>query len=314
MPVLNEYRYLSANGITNVYTREFSPEGVPRGIVQICHGLAEHISRYDDFARFLCSNGFLVTGNDHLGHGKTAEENGDFGFFSEVRGWDMVVYDVRKLTNIISMRYPGIPVFLLGHSMGSFLARTYMIRYNTGISGIILSGTGEQPPPVLSAGISLANLEEKRYGPRYHSKAVSGFMADLRSYTEPEAGVYDWVTRDQAVVEAYIADELTGHSSTVSMLRDMLKGMRFNSLERNLDKINKGIPVYMFSGDRDPVGLYGRGVTKVYDLFLSAGMRDVTMKLYPEGRHEMLNELNKGEVYADVYNWIESKMKAVRAR
>ena len=314
MTALNEYTYLSANGKSNIYTRELSPQDAPRGIIQICHGLAEHIVRYDEFAEFLCSHGFLVAGNDHLGHGRTAMESGDFGFISEFRGWDMAVYDVRKLTELLSGRYPDVPVFLFGHSMGSFLARTYMIRYKTGLDGVMLSGTGHQPRPLLNAGLSIVRVEEKMRGSRYHSKPITKITSDFRNRPEWEGGRHDWVTRDKSVADAYSKDELSGHNPTISMMRDIFWGMKYNSQGKNLKKMNKDVPVYMFSGERDPIGMYGRGVMKTYELFLSVGMKDVTMKLYPEGRHEMLNELNKDEVYADVHNWIESKMKAAREK
>jgi len=311
MPVLNEYTYMSANGRTPIYARELVPDEAPRAVLQISHGLSEHIGRYDEFARFLCSYGFVVAGNDHLGHGRTAVEE-DYGFFSEYRGWDMAVHDVRTMTERLQEKYAGLPTFLLGHSMGSFLLRTYMIRHSDAqLAGVLLSGTGQPSDSLLNTGISLANLEIKRNGAKARSRQVSQFMESMRRSDPPLEKPADWISRDPEMVDAFISDPLSRRGSTVSMLRDMMVGMRFNSRTDNLKKMNRDLPVFFFSGDRDPVGLNGQGVIRIYTRFVSAGMKDVTMKLYPEGRHEMLNEINRTEVYADVLGWLESKMRTV---
>jgi len=299
-----ENMYLQSAGGGKIYCRVWEPDGAPRAILQIVHGIAEHVDRYDGFARFLNSKGILVVADDHMGHGKSIGEGDTQGFFRG--GWDAAVTDSRQLQETVMKAYPNVPCFLLGHSMGSFMARTMLFRYpDSGIRGAIISGTGWQPAVMLKAGLALCRREEKRYGERSTSAALNQVV--FGSYNKkfrPNRTDYDWLCTDEAVVDRYIEDPLCGFDATIGLARDMLTGISLIERKENLARMNKELPVWFFSGDRDPVGNMGKGVRQSAEAFRKAGMKHVSVTLYC-GRHEMLNEQNKEQVYADVLRWIE---------
>ncbi|MEG1731213.1 MAG: alpha/beta hydrolase [Oscillospiraceae bacterium] len=308
MPLLNEFSFTSCNCKDNIYVREWLPDGAPIGVVQICHGVAEHITRYDEFAKFLASKGFVVAGNDHLGHGKSISKPENIGYFGEHGGWELVVGDVRKLYERLREQYSKLPIFLFGHSMGSFLARTYIIRYHDGPNGVILSGTGQQAKPIVSAGIAFANREVRKKGADFHSETLNKLaFGSYNKRIKPSRTDWDWLTRDETILQKYIDDPLCGFIPTSGLFRDMFTGVKYISSAKNLERMNRDLPVYFMSGDGDPVGDYGKGVLRAYNGFLNAGLSDVTLKLYHEGRHELLSEPNREEVYADVLNWLNAK-------
>lgn len=303
-----EFFYPSSDGLRRCYAKEWLPEGRPRAVVQIVHGVAEYMGRYDAFASWLAGHGFLVAGEDHLGHGKTVDD-GKFGYFGPKNGWELVVKDVRRLRELEGEKYPETPYFILGHSMGSFLTRTYLIKYPGTVKGAILSGTGQEPALTVAGGKLLAGLACRTKGPDAHSQLV--YDLSLGAYNrqfEPARTRTDWLTRDEAVVDSYEVDPFCSFQPTVGMFRDMLGGLQYIADRKNLKKMYKTTPVYFFSGDRDPVGQNGKGVQKVAGMFREAGCTDVTVKLYPGGRHEMLNEINKQEVYQDILSWMEGKL------
>lgn len=314
MPILNEFSFGSCDCKSTIYVREWLPDTAPIGVVQICHGVAEHISRYDAFARFLAEHGFVVAGNDHLGHGKSVADVEKQGYFGEHGGWELVVGDIRKLYERLREQYFSLPIFLFGHSMGSFLARTYIIRYHDGPDGVILSGTGQQSPLLLATGLTTANAVIRRHGAQHKSKLLNdlSFMGYNSRY-KPNRTEFDWLTRDEAVVDAYIADPDCGYVCSAGLFRDMMTGIKYISSAKNLHRMNKDLPIYFIAGDDDPVGEYGKGVLRAYNGFLKAGLSDVTLKLYHGARHEILNEISRDEVYADVLNWLEAKRSAKQA-
>ncbi len=309
MPSFTDYTFLSSNGKTNIRVRRCTPDGVIRGIVQIAHGVAEHVERYDAFAAFLANNGFLVVANDHLGHGKSVNDDSELGFFAEHGGWELVVGDMRKLYEATHAEFPELPYFLFGHSMGSFLTRTYLIKYRSGIAGAVISGTGQNPAPIVAGGKLLGNLECRRHGAKFKSEKLNQLaFGNYNDCFEVRRTVNDWLSRDNAAVDKYIEDPLCGFIPSAGLFRDMMGGIQFIGSARNIHRMNPDLPVFFISGDMDPVGENGKGVMRVYHAFLKAGMTDVTMKLYHECRHELLNELNKEEVMRDVLDWIESKL------
>ena len=311
MPTFTDETLRSGDGKTQLRVRKCVPESGPRAVVQIAHGIAEHVGRYDDFAAFLAKNGFAVVGNDHLGHGMSAKSKEELGFFAEKDGWETVVGDMRKVYERFSAEYPGLPYFLFGHSMGSFLSRTYLIKYPDGLAGAILSGTGQQPGIIVYAGRGMGRREIKKHGPRYKSPLLNAMaFGSYNQRFEPKRTVSDWLSRDPGAVDKFRSDPLCGFVPSAALFTDMMNGIGFNQKRENLSKMKKDLPVYFMSGDADPVGAYGKGVKKAFESFRKAGMTDVSLRLYPEGRHEMLNELNRNEVFQDILNWLNSKLQS----
>ena len=303
-----ESTFLSSDGHTQLYCKEYLPDREATGIVQIVHGLGEHVGRYDAFASFLADNGYIVAAHDQLGHGRSAADSNSFGCLSDKDGWDKATKDIRSFHDMISSKYPGKPYFILGHSMGSFLVRTYMIRFRDGLDGVVLSGTGQQKQLLISGEKLLTSLEARRRGARY--KSVKMNKLAFGSYNDKFDGVrtsFDWISRDESVVDSFVADPLCSFVPSAGLMRDMMAGIDFISRPKNVSRMKKALPVLFVSGDCDPVGENGRGVIRAYKSFLKAGMTDVTMKLYHGARHEVLNEINKAEVYQDILTWLNGK-------
>lgn len=308
MSTRREFSYPSSDGIHMIRAYEWLPDGPVRGVVQIVHGISEHMGRYDHVAGFLSGHGFGVCGEDHLGHGKTA--NGEhYGFFAPKNGWELVTRDVRRLRELEGEKYPGVPYVMLGHSMGSFLTRTYLIRWPGTLDGAVLSGTGQEAAPLIAFGKAVSGGMAALKGPDYHSPLVHDLsLGTYNKAFRPNRTPSDWLSRDETAVDAYRADPMCAFMPTVSMFRDMMGGLQFIAGRKNLDRMDRATPVYIFSGDQDPVGAQGRGVKKVEKMFRDTGCGDVTVKLYPGGRHEMFNETNKQEVLEDLLGWLEEKI------
>ena len=303
-----EFKFLSENKKNSIYAKEWLPDCPPRGILQIAHGISEHIGRYNEFARFVSHKlGFVVVGNDYLGHGRTLTDNDVQGYFDHKDGWNIVTADLHRLYKIESRKYPGLPYFLLGHSMGSFLVQTFMADYDcTGLDGVILSATGQPPRRLLRGALALVRSEKRILGPSYRTHRAVG--RDLRG-NFPHLGIFSgWITSDRAKVEEYFSDPLRVPSPTFGLLEDMFEGMLYVSDKNTLKKMPKSLPVYFFSGNRDPVGEYGKGVFRIYERFLELGCSDLYLKIY-RGRHEMLNELCRDAVCTDVCKWIDGQIK-----
>lgn len=311
MVKFSNFTFLSSDGGHSCYAALWQPEGeTPRGVVQIVHGVAEHMGRYDRFARFLAEHCWAVCGEDHLGHGETGSQDGKFGYFGPEDGWELVTRDVRQLRLLMGERFPGAPYFLLGHSMGSFLTRTYLCRYPGTVDGAVLSGTGQESALLVGAGKVLAGLIARLREPEAVSPLVNELS--LGAYNKkfrPNRTSADWISRDEKVVDAYLRDPWCTFTPTVGMFRDMLGGLQYIASDRALSQMDPDTPVYLFSGDQDPVGACGKGVRKVYGYFQRHGTKDLTIKLYPGGRHEMLNELNREEVYGDVLSWLDGHVE-----
>lgn len=309
MPSFQDFYFQSSTGRTSIHALKCVPDGKPRAVVQIAHGIAEHIDRYRPFMEFLADNGFVAAGNDHLGHGKSIRVPEEQGFFAEKDGWWRVVDDMDKLHDIMSNEYPELPYVLFGHSMGSFLTRTYLIKHPDKYDGVILSGTGHQSPALVLGGNAAASIMAKLNGAmgdgaKLDSLAFGSYLSKI----ENPRTKFDWLSRDAEQVDKYIADPLCGFVGKIGLYRDMMQGIKFITDKKNIAQMNKEKPVYFMSGDGDPVGDYGKGVERAYKAFCDAGLHDVFMRLYPGGRHEMLNETNKEQVYQDILNWLNEKI------
>jgi alpha-beta hydrolase superfamily lysophospholipase len=306
-----DFSFVSDNGKDNIYLCEWIPDGEPKGIVQIAHGVGEHIGRYAPFAAFLNENGFVVAGNDHLGHKRSIKDDADYLYFADSGGWNHVVADMKTVHDLTAERHPGLPYFMFGHSMGSFLLWTYLIKYCEPLCGAVLSATSYTKPLLLYAGRMLAGLIITAKGAHGHSKLLYDIaFGNYNKAFAPNRTPYDWLSTDEKIVDAYAADKHCGGIPTNELFSEMLGGIKFNQDIANAAMMNKDIPVLFISGEKCPLGENGKAVRKAYELFLRAGMKDVSMKLYPGARHELLNEKIKEQVYADVFDWMGEKAAA----
>lgn len=302
--------FLTMDDEVEVYVRRWEkPDTEPSAILQIAHGMAEHVERYDAFAKFLNEQNIFVVGNDHRGHGKTGEKSGQLGYFARHHGFDRVVDDAYAVTEWIQKEYRDVPIFLMGHSMGSFLARRYMQKYATSVDGVILMGTAGSPGPAVKVGKLIAKLEMKKNGPTKPSERLDkmAFGSYNKNIPNPKTS-FDWLSRDAKEVEKYVNDPLCGFVCSAGFFYDLFTGLEVIHHKALIQSIPKELPVFILSGDQDPVGDYSKGVQKVIDQYKNAGLQNITSKFYEGARHELLNETNRDEVYNDIYQWIRSVM------
>lgn len=304
--IKEEFYFDSRDGQNRIHAVRYTPEdGKVRGIVQVVHGMAEYVERYEELARFLTERGMLVTGEDHLGHGGSVAEGGTYGYFCEQDPATVVVRDVHRLKKITQEDYPGVPYIILGHSMGSFITRNYLCRYGNGIDAAVIVGTGMQSKGLILCSKTLAGLQKLIYG----SKHVSHFIdnAAFGSYNkriEAPRTSSDWLSRNADNVDRYIADELCGFTFTVNGFQTLFELIARLQKRENLEKVPQDLPILMVSGAEDPVGDYGEGVRRAYDSLKRAGVKNITMKLYEGDRHELLNEDDAAMAMEDIYQWI----------
>ncbi|MDQ1911325.1 lysophospholipase [Paenibacillus sp. GD4] len=291
----------------SIYVYSWLPEpGQPiRGMVQVAHGMVETAARYERFAQALVKAGYGVYANDHLGHGRTANSEEELGHLPK-DAFRQMVSNVAGITSLIHDRHPGLPVFLLGHSMGSMLAKHYMVRYASKVRGVLLSGVKAEQGPELDIGIAIARGIMRLKGERHRSKLLDhlAFGPYNRRITSRRTK-FDWLTRDSSEVDYYLQDPHCGGVPTARFFYELFKGLKESYRKDRLQQIPKDLPIFLFSGDDDPVGNYGKGVKKLAAMLRLMGFRDIEMKLYPRGRHEMLNEINRDEVTADVIDWLQ---------
>ena len=297
--------FTSANGVDQITYYVYQPQGDPKAVVQISHGMCEFIERYEPFIEYLTDHGYLVCGNDHLGHGRSAGET--LGYFADRRGYDYLPRDLYQLTLLIKETYPVLPYFLLGHSMGSFIAREYLYHHGELLSGAVISGTSGRQP-AYPAGILLSRLIALIRGKTYRSVFLDR-MAFGR-YNKRFGGKYGdsyWLTKDQAEVDAYRNNPLCNFLFTAEGMNTLFHLVGRCNRASRFRKLPKELPVLFISGDMDPVGQYGKGPRQAARRMKAAGLTDVTLQLYPDGRHECINEQNKGEVWADILAWLDSR-------
>ncbi|MDO5548386.1 MAG: alpha/beta hydrolase [Eubacteriales bacterium] len=301
--------YHSADGRSLISCYAFCPVGIrPRGIVQIAHGMCEYFSRYTQFAKYLCSQGFLVCGNDHLGHGSSVPPGGALGFFGQKNGWSVLVDDLATLTDKTKARWPDLPYFLFGHSMGAMTARLYLTRYVDKLDGCIFSGTPSNNP-MAGAGIHIANSVIHSQGPMYRSFVLNNLATGrYNSRIKNPKSPFDWLTRDRTIVSLYQSDEKCNFIFTAAGFRDLCRLAQRCAAPQCVTSVPGRIPLLFVSGDADPVGNYGVGVRRIASAYKSAGFTDIHTILYPDCRHEVLNELNHVEVYHDISDWLEQHL------
>ena len=311
MVKLELFTFPSADGTTQLHGRRWSCLDVtPRGVVQLVHGVSEHISRYDRFARFLAQQGFIVAGHDHLGHGESLPRGGTPIWFAPRDGWRIVTDDVYTLHQKLRRDYPNLPGFILGHSMGSFITRSLLIRYPGCVDGAVIMGSGWNSEAAIAGGRAVTAVIAAVKGKRATSDFVSALA--FGGYNKPFAPnrtAFDWIAADEQAVDRYIADPKCGEDATVGLFQDMLGGFHFLQHPRNLRQMDSATPILFISGSDDPVGAMGRGVEKSAAAFRNAGVKDVTVILCPGMRHEVLNEADAPDaVDAPILRWLEAHL------
>lgn len=307
---MRELQIPSVDGIHALHVVVWEPQGEKKAVLQISHGMVEFIERYADFAEYLNDQGFVVVGNDHLGHGKTAGCDEDLGYFCKENMSAAVINDLHSVTLEMKKQYPGIPYFLLGHSMGSFMARRYLMTYGDELDGAVLSGTGAQPGVVLAAGKIIAGIIQLIKGERYRSAFMQNMsFSAYNKRIHPVRTKNDWLTKDETIVDWYNANKYCTFNFTLNGYRTLFEVLSFIQNKSNMEKIPKSLPVFMVAGEEDPVGAYGKQVTAIYEQYKTMGIKDISCKLYPNDRHEILNETDKETVYKDIADWLNAHMQ-----
>lgn len=305
----NENFSFKSKDNTVIFVYKWIPEGNPKGIVQIAHGMAEHAKRYEGFARKLTQNGYIVFANDHRGHGKSARKVEKLGYLADEDGFQWLVKDFHNLSLIIKEIYPSLPLYIYGHSMGSFMAQRYIMLYPDLISGLILSGSNGKQGIILNAGLAFAKIEIRKHGRKNQSEKLHNLIfGGYNKAFKPNRTKSDWLSRDNEEVDKYIKDPYCGTIFTAGFFYDFLEGLLEVENKKNLSWIPKHIPIYIFSGDKDPVGKSGKGIINLYQRYKNHGVKDIEYKLYKDGRHEMLNEINRDEVMDDVVKWLDERI------
>lgn len=282
------------------------PEGEPAGVLQLIHGVADYTARYEELARFFTARGYAVVGCDLPGHGGSVGPDDQFGYLTG--GWMGAVRTVHRFYRQIRAEYPGIPYVMFGHSMGSFLLRTYLFTYHVELAGVVLSGTAWMPEPVVQGGLALCREESVRLGERAQSPMLLEAVFD--SYNrkfKPAQTDYDWVCGRKEIVDAYAKDPRCTWKPSIQLCREMMEGLCMIQKRSNLERMQKQLPVYFFAGQQDPVGSCGNGVLKAVQAFKDAGMQDVLVELYPNMRHECHQERGREMVFRDLWKWMQEK-------
>lgn len=307
-----ELYFDSRDGMSRIHAVRYTPEesaltdGRPRAIVQVVHGMAEYVERYEDFARFFTARGFVVTGEDHLGHGRTVGEGEAYGYFCSRDPATVAVRDVHRLKKMTQECYPGIPYVILGHSMGSFILRNYLCRYGKGIQGAIIVGTGMQSPALVQCAKALTAIQKLFCGGKHEGALMNkiAFGAYNKRIANPRTP-YDWLSRDEGNVDRYMQDPLCAFTFTLNGFSTLFELISRIQKRENLEKIPRELPVILLSGKEDPVGDYGEGVRRAYLSLESVGMKNLQLKLYEGDRHELLNEADREEVMQDILDWLD---------
>ncbi|KAF1297370.1 alpha/beta hydrolase [Enterococcus sp. JM4C] len=298
----------STNDKNQLKVKIWRPKKSIKAVFQIIHGMVEHIERYSEFAVYMASKGYLVVGHDHVGHGDSVTDESEYGHFGSKNGHQVLVKDVATIQQYFAAEYPNIPYFILGHSMGSLVLRNYLIQYpDVSLEGAILMGTAHEPLLKMRAAILASGLIVHVKGAEYPSKLIDQLaFGGYNKRFEPARTPKDWLTRDEEMVDLYLDDAKTQFMFSVKAYQDLFILTKNASNPALLKRINDNLPIYLISGAQDPVGGFGKNVTKLYEQLQSAN-KQVTMTLVKNGRHEILNEMNAYEVYQMVLNWVEKR-------
>lgn len=297
--------FTSSEGKKQIYYEIIEPTKGrrPKAVIQVIHGMCEYFGRYKEFSDFMTKHGYVVAGDDHLGHGRTATNEEERGFFAYSSGWRFLVRDEKKMTDILREKYPDVPIVIFGHSMGSFIARLYMSWYPDGIAGALFMGTSSGVPA--GAASTAVKLLENAAGTKTHLNSGQWMFYNFLTRRVPDkTGELDWITRDKEKTEFFKNDPLGDFAFTAGAYRDLVKLLSEISDRDWAYSLPVDMPIMLMSGEEDPIGDYGKGVRKVYRRLVKAGMKNVSIRLYVDARHELINEINRQEVYEDILNWV----------
>ncbi|WP_448649873.1 lysophospholipase [Pseudomonas fluorescens] len=299
--------WLTANDRSRLYVNQWLPDGPAKAMIMLSHGMAEHSGRYARLAEALCAAGYGLYALDQRGHGRTADE-GTLGLYAEKDGWNKVVGDLASLNQHIGQQQPGLPIILLGHSMGSYIAQAYLLHHSASLNGAILSGSNFQPIALYRAAAVIARIERVRQGLRGRS-ALIDFLSfgSFNKAFKPNRTAFDWLSRDPNEVDHYINDPLCGFRCTNQLWVDLLGGLQQISKASNLAQIDPGLPILVIGGECDPVS-EGKRLKSLAHALREAGCQHLQLTLYPQARHEVFNETNRDEVTADVLAWLEQAL------
>lgn len=312
--IKEEIRYLSSDSKTNIHSIICYPKSKQYNyIIQIIHGKREYIERYLPFMEYLTTKGFIAVGNDHLGHGQSVNTIEDLGYMGEPNPDSLLLNDIHSLRLMMQKKYPNLPYFMCGHSMGSYLLREYLSKNSgEGLYGAIIMGSGYENRLKVSLGLKLCKLIAFFKGSRYYSKFFDN-LTDGKQYKKfdmTKTDIYNsWLTSDPEKAKEYNEDNKRNFNFSLNAFMGMLQAVLFSCTPSNITKINKNLPVLFISGGDDPVGNFGEGVRKAANVFIESGIKDVTVKIYEKDRHEILSEVNRKEVFEDIENWMEDKIK-----
>ncbi len=303
------FTFPSRDNIHTIHAIKWQSDEVePVAVLQLIHGMAEHIRRYEEVAVYFAEKGFVVVGDDHLGHGETAKEYGDYGYFCRKDPVTVLVRDEHRLKKIVQKDYEGLPYFILGHSMGSLILRNYLCRYGTGIDGAIICATANNSKTQVFGGKLLTSIMKMAGQSKTKSDLLDKLLFGSCNKRTDKRTHFDWLCTDEKVVDAYMNDPECGFLFTVNGFDTLIGLAKGANKMSNLEKMPKKLPVLFIAGAEDPIGNYGKAVQEVYDIFLNLDLTKTQIKLYNDARHELLNEKQKMQVYEDVYNWLVAEI------
>ena len=300
---IKTYNIKSTDNIHSLFCKIYIPSLPIKGIIQVVHGMNEYIERYNNFMSFFAEKGYIVVGHDHLGHGKTALNDRELGYFSQKNGWSHLCDDVKSITEFVKKDYPTLPIYLFGRSMGSFITRITVNRYSNLYDKFIICGTSGENP-LASVGLMLTNIFKVIKGDKYVSKFILNMAFSSYNKKFDNITKYEWLTKDREIINKYINDKFCMFDFTVSAMHDLITLCKKCNINKWFKDFPKHMPVFIISGSDDPVGNYGKGVIEVYNKLKKYGS-NVTYKLYKNCRHEIHNDSCKDEVFYDILNFIK---------
>ena len=308
-----EFFYPSSDGSNKLHAVCWKPDGDCIAVLEIIHGMVEHIGRYERFAEYMTAHGIAVVGPDLPGHGGSIRSEDQMGVLGE-NGNKVVLEDLHVLQKKMQEEFPSVPFFFLGHSMGSFFVREYGALYGDELAGVIVMGTGSQPGIVLNVGKAICSVLGKIKGQNYASPLIEKLsIGGYNKAFSPARTAYDWLNSDQAEVDAYVNSPICGFHFPVNGYHEMFESIRGAQNRSLISKTPSSLPILFVSGKMDAVGGFGKGVEKAKKLYSDLGIRNLQVKYYPSFRHEILNEVGRETVYGDLLEWITSVIKGVRA-